>query len=138
MLESVNKLASLVGADRATVQRRADQLGLKAKSGEKNAKLYDSRALLQMVPLPSRVEDSGEGSTLEEARIRQTLADARVKELTAKKLEGHLADVTEVLELQNAIFDDISARIKKSNLTDSEKEDLLDSLSAAARDWGES
>ena len=137
MLESVNKIASIVGADRATVQRRADQLGLIPQDGPKQAKLYDCRTLLQLVPSPVAVRDTGEMMTLEEARIRQTTADARVKELQAEKLEGTMADVSELLELQNAMFDDLAARIKKSKLSDEEKEDLLDAISGDVRKWAE-
>lgn len=140
MLESVNKIASIVGADRATVQRRADQFGLVAKSGEKQAKLYDTRKLVQLIPAPTRlnaVNESGD-STLEEARIRQTVADAKLKELAIEKEEGRLADVREVMEKQNALFDRISAQIKNFNIPDSEKEDLLGMIVKAAEEWAES
>jgi hypothetical protein len=138
MLKSINELASIVGADRATVQRRADQLGLAHKDGQKQAKLYDSRTLLQLVPLPSRSSSiDSDSATLEEARIRQTVADARCKELTAQKLEGSLADVAELMEAQNTIIDTLSAIVKKSALSDNEKEDILSAFSQAARTWAE-
>jgi hypothetical protein len=138
MLKSINELASIVGADRATVQRRADQLGLIHKDGQKQAKLYDSRTLLQLVPLPSRSSSiDSDSATLEEARIRQTVADARCKELTAQKLEGSLADVAELMEAQNTIIDTLSAIVKKSALSDNEKEDILSAFSQAARTWAE-
>ena len=138
MLKSVNELASIVGADRATVQRRADQLGLVHQDGQKQAKLYDSRTLLQLVPLPSRSSSiDSDSSTLEEARIRQTVADARCKELTAQKLEGSLADVAELMEAQNTIIDTLAAIVKKSALSDNEKEDILSAFSQAARAWAE-
>lgn len=138
MLKSINELASIVGADRATVQRRADQLGLVHKDGQKQAKLYDSRTLLQLVPLPSRSSSiDSDSATLEEARIRQTVADARCKELTAQKLEGSLADVAELMEAQNTIIDTLSAIVKKSALSDNEKEDILSAFSQAARTWAE-
>jgi hypothetical protein len=74
---------------------------------------------------------------LEEARIRQTVADARCKELTAQKLEGSLADVAELMEAQNTIIDTLSAIVKKSALSDNEKEDILSAFSQAARAWAE-
>jgi hypothetical protein len=138
MLKSINELAGIVGADRATVQRRADQLGLVHQDGQKQAKLYDSRTLLQLVPLPSRSSSiDSDSSTLEEARIRQTVADARCKELTAQKLEGSLADVAELMEAQNTIIDTLAAIVKKSALSDNEKEDILSAFSQAARTWAE-
>ena len=48
-----------------------------------------------------------------------------------------MADVSELLELQNAMFDDLAARIKKSKLSDEEKEDLLDAISGDVRKWAE-
>tara|TARA_R110002096_G_scaffold329443_2_gene523524 strand:+ start:937 stop:1359 length:423 start_codon:yes stop_codon:yes gene_type:complete len=140
MLQSLQQISNFVGSDRTTIIKRAEQFGLEPVAGKKQAKLYDTRKLVQLIPQPTRATDLIEegASTLEEARIRQTLADARLKELSIKKEEGYLADVTELMELQNALFDDIAARIKKSSLSDSEKEDLLDSIVAAARNWAES
>lgn len=133
MLQSVNQLASLVGADRATVIRRADQLGLLPRDGEKGAKLYDSRSLLQLVPLPSRGTEGA--ATKEEAQIRQITADAKLKELQSAKLEGVLADVSELLAAQNEIFDQLAAIVKKSSLADAEKEDILSAMAQAVRFW---
>jgi hypothetical protein len=139
MLKSINELASIVGADRATVQRRADQLGLVHKDGQKQAKLYDSRTLLQLVPLPSRLNDDGDdsGMTYQDAKTAQAKWDAKCKELTAKKLEGSLVDVSELMEAQNELFDMFSALVKKSALSDNEKEDILSAFSQAARAWAE-
>ena len=134
MLESVNKIASLVGANHGTVQKRADQLGLKAKSGERGANLYDTRALVQLVPSPSSVTD-GILPSLEQARTENTVADTKLKNLQAAKLEGVLADVTEIVEEQQALFEDMAAIIKKSNLGDTEKEDILNSIVEATRRW---
>jgi hypothetical protein len=134
MLKSVNELASLIGADRATVIRRADQLNLVPDDGPKGAKLYETRQLLQLVPIPTR-NSSADSSTLEEARIKQTLADARVKELTAQKLEGTLADVEELLMAQNEIMDDVAALIKRSSMAQNEKEEILEKITEAARAW---
>ena len=136
---SVNQLATLVRADRATVQRRADQLGLEVTPGPKHAKLYNSWELLQLVPIPTKASAGIEGaSTLEEARIRQTLADAEVKELTAKKLRGELADVSEVMAAQNDLFDQIAAIIKKSEIKETDKEDILSVISEVPRKvWGD-
>lgn len=136
-LESTNQIASLVGADRATVLRRADQLGLAPVDGAKGAKLYETRELLMLVPIPTRsVDTSGlSGATLEEARIRQTEADARLKELQAQKLEGTLASIEELLEWQNQLHDIIATRIKESSMSESEKEDVMSAISSAAREW---
>lgn len=136
---SINQFATLVRADRATVQRRADQLGLQATPGPKHAKLYNSYDLLQLVPIPTRAGAASEGAvSLEEARIRQTNADAEVKELTAKKLRGELADVSEVMAAQNDLFDQIGAIIKKSALPDADKEDILAAISEVPRKvWGD-
>lgn len=135
-LESTNEIASLVGADRATVVRRADQLGMIPADGPKGAKLYETREILMLVPIPSRSTsaESG-GATLEEARIRQTEADARLKELQAQRLEGTLASIDELLEWQNQLHDLIATRIKESSMTEQEKEDVMSSISAAAREW---
>ena len=135
MLKSVNEMASLAGADRATVQRRADQIGLVAESGPKGAKLYDSRALLQIIPPPKASTGGGVLPSLEQARTENTIADTKLKELQAAKLEGVLADVEELLELQGGLFEDISAQIKKSNLPNEEKEDILAAILAAAKSW---
>lgn len=137
MLESINKIAHIVGADRATVKRRANQLGLEAVPGEKQATLYETEKLLQLVPPPVR-DVSGDGSTLEEARIRQTNADAELKELAIEKEKGRLADVSELLDIQNELFDQISTQIKNSGLSDSEKDDLLGGIVQAVEKWAES
>jgi hypothetical protein len=135
-LLSIKQLAELVGTNRETVSKHATGIGLVPADGEKGAKLYDSRKLLRLVALPSR-ESIGGGESLEEAKIRQTLADAEVKELTAKKLKGQLASVTDLLEAQNAILDKIAAIIKKSSMSDDDKEDALSAMSEAGRFWEE-
>jgi DNA-binding transcriptional regulator YiaG len=140
MLKSVKELSAIAGTNRETVQKRADQLGLVAVPGEKGAKLYDSRYLLQLIPTPTRASKSeadgeSEGATLEEARIRSELAKAEKTELEIEKMKGSLADVSELLSSQNAIFDEISAIVKKSAMTDNEKEDCLSSMSKAVRYW---
>jgi len=141
MKKSISEIADLVSADRRTVERRAGQLGLVAVPGPKQAKLYDSRELLMLVPPPelssaAAADDTGT-ATLEEARIRETVAKADKYELEAKKLRGILAPVDELLEAQNALFDDLGAAVKKSTLSDDEKSDLLDSMIATARRWSE-
>jgi len=136
MLKSVKELSAIAGTNRETVQKRADQLGLIAIPGDKGAKLYDSRALVQLIPPPTRGGIHGaEAASLEEARIRQTQADADLKELQAEKLRGSLADISEVMEAQNSIFDQLAAIVKKSAMTEVEKEDALSAMSAAFRFW---
>lgn len=136
MLKSIKEISAIAGTNRETVEKRANQLGLIHKDGEKGAKLYDTRAILQLVPCPSRGSEGAE--TKEEAQIRQILADAKLKELQSQKLEGDLAPVSEILTLQNAIFDSIAAIIKKSALSDDDKADILDNISIAARNWSQS
>lgn len=133
MLISVNQAASLVGADRATVVRRADQLGLVPQDGEKGAKLYDSRCLLQLVPIVARGSESA--LTKEEAQIRQIQADADVKELTAAKMRGDLVSVSEILAIQNPAFDDMATQIKTAPIPDELKESLLERLAGVTKAW---
>ena len=133
MLKSVKEIAAWLSLARETVQRRADDLGLIHVTGDKSAKLYETKEIAALKPLPTR---SGDGeSTLEEARIRQTLADAKEKELTALKLESVLADVSEVMAAQNDLFDSIAVLIKRSSMTPQEKEEILESISNIAREW---
>ena len=136
MLKSIKEISAIAGTNRETVEKRANQLGLIHKDGEKGAKLYDTRAILQLVPCPSRGSEGAE--TKEEAQIRQILADAKLKELQSQKLEGDLAPVSEILTLQNSIFDSIAAIIKKSALSDDDKADILENISIAARNWSRS
>jgi hypothetical protein len=104
--------------------------------GPKGAKLYETREILMLVPIPSRSTSAEQGgATLEEARIRQTEADARLKELQAQRLEGTLASIDDLLEWQNQLHDLIATRIKESSMTEQEKEDVMSSISAAAREW---
>jgi hypothetical protein len=133
----IQQIAAIAGTNRETVKKRADQLGLLPTDGEKGAKLYDTRKLLRLVEERQRNESITGGESLEEAKIRQTLADAEVKELTAKKLKGQLASVTDLLEAQNAILDKIAAIIKKSSMSDDDKEDALSAMSEAGRFWEE-
>jgi len=135
MLKSIKEISAIAGTNRETVEKRANQLGLIHKDGEKGAKLYDTRAILQLVPCPSRGSEGAE--TKEEAQIRQILADAKLKELQSQKLEGDLAPVSEILTLQNSIFDSIAAIIKKSSLPEDDKADILENISSAARNWAE-
>lgn len=135
MLKSIKEISAIAGTNRETVEKRANQLGLIHKDGDKGAKLYDTRAILQLVPCPSRGSEGAE--TKEEAQIRQILADAKLKELQSQKLEGDLAPVSEILTLQNSIFDSIAAIIKKSALSDDDKADILENISIAARNWAE-
>jgi hypothetical protein len=135
MLKSIREISAIAGTNRETVEKRANQLGLIPKDGDKGAKLYDTRAILQLVPCPTRGSEGAE--TKEEAQIRQILADAKLKELQSQKLEGDLAPVSEILTLQNSIFDSIAAIIKKSSLPEDDKADILENISSAARNWAE-
>jgi hypothetical protein len=137
MNRSLNEIAELIGGCWKTVRKRAENLGLPYEDGPKGAKLYDTRKLLRLVEERQRNESITGGESLEEAKIRQTLADAEVKELTAKKLKGQLASVTDLLEAQNAILDKIAAIIKKSSMSDDDKEDALSAMSEAGRFWEE-
>ena len=132
---SVNEIATMLGVDRATVLRRAEALGIEFEHGPHRAKLFQTREIMQLVPVPLRSSTAHDDATLEEAKIRQTMADAEVKELTAQKLKGNLADVGEVMEAQNDILDQVLAIIKKSAMSDNDKEDCLSSISKAARIW---
>jgi hypothetical protein len=135
MLKSIREISAIAGTNRETVEKRANQLGLIPKDGERGAKLYDTRAILQLVPCPTKGSEGAE--TKEEAQIRQILADAKLKELQSQKLEGDLAPVSEILTLQNSIFDSIAAIIKKSSLPEDDKADILENISSAARNWAE-
>lgn len=135
MLKSIKELSAIAGTNRETVEKRANQLGLIAKDGERGAKLYDSRAILQLRPCPTRGSEGAE--TKEEAQIRQILADARVKELQAQRLEGDLAPVTEILKLQNPFFDEIAAIVKNDpEMSENGKADLLDRIAKVPSLWG--
>jgi uncharacterized protein YlxW (UPF0749 family) len=142
MLKSINEIAKLVRNDRATVARRAEELRLIPEDGkgigDNKAKLYDTHQLLQLVPLPSRSSksESSNADTLEDARIRSENAKAEKTELEVEKMKGNLADVGEVLSAQNEIFDNIAAIIKKSTMSDADKEDCLGEIGKAARIWG--
>lgn len=135
MLKSIREISAIAGTNRETVEKRANQLGLIPKDGENGAKLYDTRVIVQLVPCPTRGSEGAE--TKEEAQIRQILADAKLKELQSQKLEGDLAPVSEILTLQNSIFDSIAAIIKKSSLPEDDKADILENISSAARKWAE-
>jgi hypothetical protein len=134
-LKSFNEIATLVGADRMTVTRRVDQLSIPIEDGPRQSKLIDTRKILQLVPPPSKSIQGEGASTFEEARIRETLAKAKKTELEIEKLEGRFADITELMESQNTLFDSISGIIKKSELSDDKKEDILDAMTAATRQW---
>jgi hypothetical protein len=134
-LKSFNEIATLVGADRMTIARRVDQLSIPIEDGPRQSKLIDTRKILQLVPPPSKSIQGEGASTFEEARIRETLAKAKKTELEIEKLEGRFADITELMESQNTLFDSISGIIKKSELSDDKKEDILDAMTAATRQW---
>jgi hypothetical protein len=144
MLKSVKEISALAGTNRETVQKRADQLGLVPQNGEKGAKLYDTRALLRLVPSPSRYGEEGDGGdpmlamlSAEDARKRRDLADAKLKEVELEKRLGNLADISDLMAAQNALFDNLVAIIKKSPMTEADKEDCLSSLAGAARQWAD-
>lgn len=134
-LKSFNEIATLVGADRMTITRRVEQLSIPIEDGPRQSKLIDTRKILQLVPPPSKSIQGEGASTFEEARIRETLAKAKKTELEIEKLEGRFADITELMESQNTLFDSISGIIKKSELSDDKKEDILDAMTAATRQW---
>jgi len=135
MLLPIQQIAAIAGTNRETVGKRAAQLNLQPIDGEKGAKLYDTRALLRLIPPPSRSEGA---VTLEEARIRSENAKARLSELQIAEKEGLLADVAELLSRQNILFDELSSIVKKSTMTEAEKEDALSILSSAPRAcWGD-
>lgn len=134
-LKSINEIATIVGADRATIIRRAEQLSIPVEDGPKNAKLIDTRKILQIVPPPTKMATEDEEATYEQARIRETQAKAKKTEIEIEKLLGRFVDVEELLEAQNALFDIIGTGIKKSELSDEKKEDFLELLTTHIRQW---
>ena len=118
-----------------TITRRVEQLSIPIEDGPRQSKLIDTRKILQLVPPPSKAVQGEGASTFEEARIRETLAKAKKTELEIEKLEGRFADITELMESQNTLFDSISGIIKKSELSDDKKEDILDAMTTATRQW---
>lgn len=141
MRMSINEIAKIVRNDRATVARRAEELRLKPEdspgSAPNKAKLYETHDLLQLRPLPNKANDSsGAGATLEEARIRSELAKAEKTELEVEKIKGNSADVCEIMQAQNEIFDFIAGVIKRSALTDTEREEIQSEISVkVGRIW---
>jgi hypothetical protein len=134
----IQQIAAIAGTNRETVKKRADQLGLLPTDGEKGAKLYDSRTLVQLVPPPSKYgESDGLRETRDEAAARKDSALADKTELEVARLKGELAPVREFLEVQNAIFDKLATIVKKSPMSDNEKEDMLSVMSEAGRFWEE-
>jgi hypothetical protein len=101
---------------------------LTVTEGPKSARLVESKEILAL-------RDESNRGSLEQARTEDALASARLKRLQAEKLEGNLADVGEILEWQNDIFDRVIATVKKSSMTDAEKEDCLSQIAESARCW---
>jgi hypothetical protein len=136
MLKSIKELSAIAGTNRETVEKRAAQLGLIPQDGPRNAKLYDTRAILQLVPIPSRYgETEGGRETRDQAAARKDSALADKTELEVARLRGDLAPVSELMEAQNAIFEQVAAIVKKSALTDADKEDILSAIAGSARIW---
>ncbi len=135
MLKSIREIAAMVGTNRETVGKRIAQLGLVEKDGEKGAKLYDTRALLRLIPPTAATEGA---ASLEEARIRSENAKAEKTELEIAKMKQELASVDELMASQNAVFDEIATIVKKSGMSDADKEDVLSAISAVPRKcWGD-
>lgn len=129
---SLTDLAYATQVDKADATRILAEAGITSEPGPSRANLYPTLAAVRALV---SAKFSRNRSGLEEARTEDALASARLKRLQAEKLEGNLADVGEILEWQNDIFDRVIATVKKSTMTDAEKEDCLSQIAESARQW---
>lgn len=129
---NVTELSQATRTDKGDVLRTLADAGLEPIKGNRTEQLYPTlKAVRALVDAKMTRNRSG----LEDARTEDALASARLKRLQAEKLEGNLADVATILEWQNDIFDRVIAIVKKSTMSDHEKEDALGAISEAAREW---
>lgn len=129
---TLTDLAYMTRTDKADAARILDEAAIPKEPGPNNSHLYPTKKSVRAL---IDVKMSKDRSSLEEARTQDALASARLKCLQAEKLEGLLADIGQVLEWQNVIFDRIATTIKESVLSEAEKEDILTTISNAAREW---
>lgn len=111
------------GFSRDAIRKRFDLFGL--------GKTADPREVFALKTL----EENKDSGSLEEARKRQAEADAHLKELQAQKLQSILAPVDDLRAELSTLFDSISAVIRKSNLDEDDKQDVLTQMSDIVKEW---
>ena len=125
-MASVNEIATWFGCDRASVNRRLKQFNLSGTIHPKD--------VLMLKPLNPQQEGALD---LQTERAKLAREQARLAKLQADKLEGVFADVEELMHANNERDEAIAEIIKKSELSDARKEDILGLISEAMRKWGE-
>lgn len=111
------------GFSRDAIRARFDRFGL--------GKTADPREVIQLKPL----DDLAKSGTLEEARKRQAEADAHLKELQAQKLQAELASVDDIRGELASLFEQFAAEIRKSQLDEGTKQDMLEQMTAYLEKW---
>lgn len=135
---SIAEIAKLAGANRETVRKRKDQLGLKAGKGSTpNKQLFESRDLLMLIPDPG---DDNSGRKIEvsltEARTREALAKAEKTELENETSRGERIPREDVEDVAEEVFAMIRERIDGSSLLPDEKELIFEDMRKIAKDLG--
>ncbi len=114
MPTSINKLAQLTGFSRESITLRVRRWDL--------PKDFEPKDVLQLIPLD---EHQKQLVSLEEARARQSLADAQLKEAQLKKIESRYADAEEVATFLGQFCGTVAEIIKQSDLDETRKADIL-------------
>lgn len=133
---SIAEIAKLAGANRETVRKRKDQLGLKAGRGSTpNKQLFESRDLLMLIPDPGD-DNSGRkiDVSLTEARTREALAKAEKLEIEIEASRGERVPIDDVMDVHEELMAMIRERIDGSNLTPEEKELIFEDMRKIAKD----
>ena len=121
---TITELANITGFCRQAIKTRVVRFEL--------GKNWRPKDLLDLKPLDDAHKIT---KSLEEARTELAIEDTRLKRLAAEKLEGQLADVAEIEEVTNELFESIAAVIKSSELSDEKKEDIFTAIQDLGKTW---
>jgi len=125
-MPTINGIVEFTGFDRGAVVRRIKRFDLKAPLSCKD--------IFTLKPLD---EKHANKISLEEARTELAIEDTRLKRLQAEKIEGQLADVDQLLEAENALFEGLASIIKSSEIEQAKKDDIYTLIRDHGRKWEE-
>lgn len=123
-MPTINAIVEFTGFDRGAIVRRIKRFELEQPISCKD--------IFSLKPLD---EKHANKISLEEARTELAIEDTRLKRLQAEKIEGQLADVDQLMEAENQLFEGIAAIIKSSQLEQSKKDDIYTLIRDHGRKW---
>ena len=123
-MTNIRELSGSTGFSRDAIRLRVKRYNLPEE--------FDAKDVIQLRPLD---EKHAKKISLEEARTEETIESTELKRIQRQKLEGELAPVVELRDINARLLERISTIIRASPLDSTRKQDIFGLISDEIDAW---